>query len=358
MIDGKTARSNLDVGSLPRLGRGKIQGAIKQFMDIMVEGLSPPARMRGKLYDLVVVGGGYVGLTAAMEAAWSGLDTLLMERADSEKAKGAVQCVRCCPGAVAWLDGGGLVDPNGTEAECFNLDILPGTEVTSVCDEGDFKVVGTGGEQEYRAKAVLLSPGSRYRRLNVPGEEELIGVDVHSCAACEGTAYRGQEVVVLGSSDSAFEQALDLATYASRVTVLELRDRLMCSQRIADKAGNHVNLEVRLNTKVVGLKGESRLHSVVLKDLHTGNAEEVTAAAVFVLMGLEPNTEFLRGVVELDSRGYIITDGGLKTNLAGVYAAGDARSGRDIDPREAADEGFAAVFAIRRFLEGAEINRG
>lgn len=359
MIDSKLTPSSLEVGNQPRVGSGKIRGAIKQFMDIMVEGLSPSAPRRSKLYDLIVVGGGSVGLAAALEAAGSGLDTLLMERGDGDGTKGAVECICCCPGLATRQQSPGLAEPTGTGGKCFNLDLLPGTEVGSVRDEGEFKVVcskvvGTEEEQEYRARAILLCPGIRYRRLDVPGEENLMGVDVHHCVSCEGPAYKGQEVVVVGSTDAGFEQTLELAGYAGRVTVLEIRDALTCSKRIADKARNLVNLEVKLNAKVVELKGDHRLESVVVRYVNSGNMEEVKAAAVFVLMGVDPNTEFLRGAIELDPHGYIITDCGLKTNLEGIYAAGDARSSRGADLGEAAEEALAAVLAIRRSLETTE----
>ena len=191
----------------------------------MVDGLTLPPADRDKLYDLIVVGGGSAGFAAAMETARAGVDTLVIEREDIDETDGAVKCIRCCPEVQDWPEGGKPVDPRVTKGKCFNLDVLPETEVTSIKTVGHLRVVGTKGENEYRAKAILLSPGSRHRRLNVPGEEDLIGVDIHHCAACEGPAYAGQEIVVVGSGDFGIEQTLALATYASRVTVLEIREK-------------------------------------------------------------------------------------------------------------------------------------
>ena len=316
----------------------------------MVDGLTLPPTDRDKLYDLIVVGGGSAGFAAAMETARAGVDTLVIEREDIDETDGAVKCIRCCPEVQDWPEGENPVGPRVTKGKCFNLDVLPETEVTSIKTVGHLRVVGTKGENEYRAKAILLSPGSRHRRLNVPGEEDLIGVDIHHCAACEGPAYAGQEIVVVGSGDFGIEQTLALATYASRVTVLEIRDRLTWSNELKEREGKHTNLEVRLNTKVLEFKGNGRLASVVVRDLRTGKTEDLSAVAAFVFMGSDPNTDFLRGVVELDPWGFIMTDERLKTSFDGVYAAGDARSSLDIDTRGSAEEGVAAASEIRRFL--------
>ena len=174
---------------------------MKQFMDLMVDGLTLPGTDGGRLYDLVVVGGGSAGITSAMEAARAGLDTLVIERADFDEIGGAVQRIRCCPDIPVQLRGRKPGDPVATKIKCFNLEILPGKEVTSIRGEDHLKVIVTEGGKEYRAKAILLSPGASYPGLSGPGEEDFIGADIHHCVGCQRPAYAGQETAVVGSGD-------------------------------------------------------------------------------------------------------------------------------------------------------------
>ena len=362
------AESKFEVADRPRVGRGKIRAAMNQFIHLMVDGLTLPATDGGRLYDLIVVGGGSAGLAAAMEAARAGVDTLFIERLDVDETGGVVQCVRCCPDIPGWLGGRRPGDPAVTKSKCFNLEILTGREVTSVRTEEHWKVIGTDGGKEYRAKAILLSPGARYRGLKVPGEEHFIGAGIHHCAGCEGPAYAGQEIVVVGSGDlGGIEEALSLGDYASKVTVLEPSDRLMCGEELAEMANKHIKVEVKLNSEVLEFKGDdqlrdNRLSSVIVKDLHSGKIEVLLAAAVFVFMGADPNTEFVRGVVELDPWGFIKTGGktdrDFQTGLEGVYVVGDARSTSATGDREAVEEGVAVVSAIRQFLERTKVRHG
>jgi len=336
---------------------------MKQLMDLMVDGLSVPVTNRGRLYDLVVVGGGIVGLAAAMEAARAGMSTLVIERADFDDTGGAVQCVRCCPDTLGMLPVRKPKDLATTETECFDIEILLGKEVTSINDDEHSKVIGTDGGREYRARAILLSPGASYRRLGVPGEEDFIGANIHHCAGCEGPAYTGQEIVAIGSSDFGIEEALALADYASKVTVVEAGDHLMCNGELAEIANNHASLDVRLNSKVLEFKGDAaltdnRLRSLLIEDFHSGDIEALPAAAVFVFTGADPKTDFLWGVVELDPWGFVKTDRDFQTSMEGVYVAGDARSTGAMGAREPLEEGVAAVSAIRRFLAKTEVRNG
>ena len=354
------SESNIEVADRPHPGQGKLRGAMKQFMDLMVDGLSLPIKDGRRLYDLIVVGGGSAGLAAAMDSARSGLNTLVIERADVDQTGGSVECVRCCPDITGWPPGLKPGDSSANTTECFNLEMLLGMEVRNIRDEGLWKVIVTNGGKEYWGKAILLSPGTRYRRLGVPGEVEFIGSGIHHCAGCEGPAYAGKEVLVVGSSDYGIEEALALADYASKVTVVEPGDRLMCNQGLADLAKHHIKLEIRLNSRVLEFKSQDvlrdfgrrgeRLGSVLVEDFRNGKVDDIPAAAVFVFTGADPNTDFLWGAVELDPWGFIKVGRDSQTSMEGVYVAGDARSARIIGAMEPEEDGVAAVSAIRQFL--------
>lgn len=212
---------------------------------------------------------------------------------------------------------------------------------------------------EYTSKALLLATGTRYRRLNVPGEDDLIGAGIHFCATCDGPFYKGQEVVVVGGGNSGVEEGLFVTTFATKVTILETGERLVASQLLQEKAASKSDkIEVRLQQTVQEFKGNGHLESVLVKDLKSGAVEEMKPGGVFIFIGLDPNTDFLRGTVDLDERGFVATDNGFETSIPGVFAAGDARAGTTKQVASAVGEGATAALMIRQFLEETEGSRG
>jgi len=224
--------------------------------------------------------------------------------------------------------------------------------------EGIYKMISTEAGDAYCAKAVLLVTGSRYRRLNVPGEEDLIGAGIHFCATCDGPFYQGQDMVVVGGGNSGIEEGLFLTKFANKITVLEVRDRLGASQILQEKAASHPQMEIRLNTTVEEFRGNGKLSSVVVKSVDTGEIEELKPGAVFIFIGLDPITDFLQGTVDLDRWGFITTDDSLQTSVEGVYAAGDVRAGSTKQVASAVGEGATAALMIRQHLEKTEGSRG
>ena len=251
------------------------------------------------------------------------------------------------PGFPDGIGGGQLADRIRTQVERFGVEVLSAQAVTSVEPVGQYKVVKTESGDEYSASAVLLSPGARYRRLDVPGEEDLIGAGIHFCATCDGPFYKEQDVIVVGGGNSGVEEGLFLTKFAGKVTLLERGERLRASQILREKADTHPKMDVLLRTTVEEFKGNGHLESVAVRDGESGGVRELPAAAAFIFIGLDPNTGFLEGTVTLDRRKAIETGPAMETSVEGVFAAGDARAGSTKQITGAVGEGTTAALMIR-----------
>ena len=318
-------------------------------------GISPKAKR--EFYDLIVISGGPAGLSAALYAAREGIETLIIERSGVGGQAGTTERIDNYPGFAQGIGGAELADAMREHAERFEVEILPAQTVTSIEAQGDYKMISTESGDSYCGRSLLLTPGATYRRLNVPGEEDLIGAGIHFCATCDGPFYKGQELLVVGGGNSGVEEGLFLTKFATKVTILEVGERLRASQILQEKAASHPQIEVRLNTTVVEFKGDGKLSSVVIKDTATGETAEITPGAVFVFIGLLPNTAFVKDSVDLDQWGAISTSPTMETSLEGVFAAGDARSGSTKQVASAVGEGATAALMIRQYLERTQGSR-
>jgi thioredoxin reductase (NADPH) len=213
----------------------------------------------------------------------------------------------------------------------------------------------------YEADAVLIATGSSYRRTDVPGEAELIGAGVHFCATCDGPFYRGsKELLVIGGGNSGLEEGLFLTQFADMVTVIERSPALRANRLVQDKVLAHPKMRVMTNTTVTGFRARDggKLGSVEVADAGGSNPRSLDPAAAFVFIGLDPNTSFLDGAVDLDGQGFVVTDGSLATSMPGVFAAGDVRAGSTKQLASAVGEGAAVAIAIRGHLERMEASEG
>jgi thioredoxin reductase (NADPH) len=308
-------------------------------------------RARLSYYDLIIVGGGPTGLTTALYAAREGLDVLVIEKSGLGGQAGVTERLDNFPGFPDGIGGAEFADRLAQQARRFGVEMLQAQEVTGLRAEDESRYVTTGDGVEYGARAVLVATGSTYRRLGVPGEDDLIGAGVHFCATCDGPFYKGQHVAVIGGGNSAGEESLFLTRFADRVTILVRGEVMTASKIVVDKLAESEKIEVRTNTEVQALHGENRLSGLTIRNRTTGATERIEPAGVFVFIGLSPNSGWLPGEIKRDQYGFVVTEPTLETTMRGVFAAGDVRKGSTKQAAAAAGEGATAALMIREYLK-------
>ncbi len=331
-------------------------------------GLQTQARM--KFYDLIIVGGGPAALTAGIYAAREGIETLVVERSTLGGQASITEGLENFPGFPEGLSGAEFSERIVKQARKFDVEILQAQDVEKVGIAEEYRTIRTTDGSEYSAKAVLIATGADYRRLNVRGEDDYIGAGIHFCATCDGPFYKGAEqLVVVGGGNSAVEEGIFLTKFAKKVTLIVRGNELTASKVARDKITEMSNMEVKYNTRVQEFRGNGKLKTVVTKNTISGTIEELHPAAVFVFIGLNPNTELVKDVVTLDPYGYIVTGHDLvhapvkeasstrmhmpfamETSVPGIFAAGDVRAGSTKQVASAVGEGASAAIAIREYL--------
>ena len=302
-------------------------------------------------YDAIIVGGGPAGLTAALYMGREGIETLVIEKAGLGGQAGITEKLDNFPGFDEGIPGGEFAERLGRQARKFGVEILQAQEVTGISDDGSYQCVTTGDGVVYASKVVLLATGARYRRLNVPGEEELIGVNIHFCATCDGAFYKGKKVLVIGGGNSGFEEGLFLTCFARQVDIIDHNPQAKASKILQEKVAEKPEMTVTTNHRVKEFRGHDHLESVVIEDQTSGELKEHHYDGVFVFIGLSPNNELVKGKVKLDPAGFVTTDMSLMTNLPGLFAVGDVRAGSTKQAASAAGEGATAALMIRQYLK-------
>ena len=306
-------------------------------------------------YDVIVVGGGPTGLTAAIYAARENESVLIIEKSAVGGQAGVTERLDNYPGFPDGVAGHELADRMRRQAERYGVEIFQAVGVTALATEDEaWTSVTTSTGARYRAHAVLVATGSLYRRTGAEGEADLIGAGIHFCATCDGPFYRGaDELVVVGGGNSGLEEGLFLTQFARHVSVVEYADALSASRMVQDKVAGNPAMSTLTSTAVVAFeKGAGgKLTGVVLEDRRTGERRTHPAQGAFVFIGLDPNTDFLRGALTLDEDGFVVTDEQFHTSMPGVYAAGDVRRGSTKQLASAVGEGAAVALAMRYHLE-------
>ena len=317
----------------------------------LAEKLGLQTMAKRRYYDLIVVGSGPAGLTAALYAAREGLDTLVIERGGVGGQAAITEVLDNFPGFPEGVSGAEFADRLRAQAERFGVEILSAQEVTEVHVDGRFKCVKTGDGEEYRAGAVLLALGSKYRRLGIPGEDDFIGAGVHFCATCDGAFYRGKKVLVIGGGNSAAEEGVFLTRFADHVTILTRDAELSASKVARQKVSENKQIDVITGVMPVEVRGNGRLKSVVVQDVKTGETRDIEVGGLFVAIGHTPNTSLFDGQLELSGGYIVVEEPSTQASVEGVFAAGDVVDFSYRQAITAAGMGCKAAMDAERFLE-------
>lgn len=299
------------------------------------------------MYDLAILGGGPAGLTATVYAARKKLNTILI----SKDLGGQVLTTLGIENYMGYqyIEGPELMDKFEKQVKAFPIEQKIGETITGLARiEKGFEITVEGG-QTYAARAVIIATGKRPRPLKVPGEEKLRGRGVSYCAICDGPIFKGEKVVVIGGGNSALEAAYDLLKYCPEVNLVSLTP-LTGDQILVDAIKGHVNLRVYLEYQTLEIQGNGRVEGIKMKSLKTSEITALQVAGVFVEIGLIPNSEFCRGLLELNSRGEIEVNKACETGIPGLYAAGDVTDVPEKQIVVAAGEGSKATLQADRYL--------
>ncbi|MBR6236449.1 MAG: thioredoxin-disulfide reductase [Firmicutes bacterium] len=302
-----------------------------------------------KIYDVIIIGAGPAGLSAAIYAGRSKLSTLVVESNAEGGQIITTDEIANYPGSYPPESGHSLIARMSEQARAFGAEFVSG-QVDDVCLDVEPKTVSFGGN-EYYAKTVIIAAGAHPAKIGCKGEDVLTGAGVSYCATCDGPFFEGLPVYVVGGGDAAVEEAMYLTKFASSVTIIHRRDSLKAAKSIQDKAFANEKISFLWNTTVYELKGEDFLESMVLKNTVDGSLTEVTGQfGLFVFIGTKPNTALYDGLVEMQN-GFIVTDAEMRTSVPGVFAAGDARVKTLRQVVTAVADGAIAAVSAEKYLE-------
>ena len=302
-------------------------------------------------YDLLIIGGGPAGLAAGLYAARSRLKTRLIEKLSPGGQVITTDWVENYPGFPEGISGFDLIDKMREQAERFGLEISLG-ETTSLERNGDLiKVNLTDGE--LIAKAVVIASGVQPNQLGVPGEKELTGRGVSYCGTCDGPFFKDVEILVVGGGDTAIAEALFLTRFASKIHLCHRRDELRATGILQERIKAEPKVEIHWSTIVTSIEADSQnqVSGATVEDLKTGEKRTLPIKGAFMFVGVHPTTEFIRGFVDLDERGFVIADEELATSQPGVLAAGDVRVKTLRQIATAVGDGATAAFNAEQYIQ-------
>ncbi|MEE8209329.1 MAG: thioredoxin-disulfide reductase [bacterium] len=299
-------------------------------------------------YDFIIIGGGPAGLAAGLYAARARMKTLCLERLTPGGALALTEDVENYPGFRA-ITGPDLVEKMLEHAKDFGME-LSYSEASSIELDGTDRIVHTD-EGPRVTKAVLIASGAKINKLGVPGEEEFANRGVSYCAVCDGAFFRDQDVVVVGGGDAAMDEGLYLTRLVKTVTVIHRRDQLRASKILEERAFANEKITFMWDTLVKEIKGDRMVNGVEVENVKTGEQMVHATEGVFVYIGSMPNTDLVKGLVEMDDTGHIITDLHMQTSVAGIYAAGDVRIDSYRQAVTAGGDGCTAALAAEKYIE-------
>lgn len=310
------------------------------------------------VYDVVIVGGGPAGLAAALYSARDRFRTIILEKFMPGGQINNTDRIENYPG-IERIDGPGLIEQMQKQAVSFGAEIKNGCEVTGLGKLVDNNIEVVCGDTKYVARTMILAPGSDYRKLGVPGEDKFRGSGVSYCGTCDAPFFRGKHVVAVGGGNTAVEETLHLVKFADKVTMIHRRDEFRASrvlvEELLEKANEpNSNLIVKYSTIATAINGQNKVESVTLQNVKTHEQQDYPCDGAFIFVGMVPNTDFLKGIVDLTERGFIKCDCAyLRTSVPGVFVAGDCRIGAAMQLATAAGDGVVAAMMLKQYLRDA-----
>lgn len=307
------------------------------------------------VYDLVIIGCGPAGLSAGLYGARAKMKTLILEKSKTGGQIVTTHEIANYPGSVPNASGPSLIARMVEQCKEFGAEMVKDNIVDVEFDK-DIKVL-KGEKGEYKAKAVIIATGATPRKMGCPGEKELTGKGVSYCATCDADFFEDFEVFVVGGGDSALEEGMYLTKFARKVTIVHRRDEFRCAKSVEEKARANPKIEFMLDTVIEEVKGDGILESAVFKNTKTGETNEYFAdeedgtMGVFVFVGLDSQTKLFEGKIAMDEKGYILTDADMRTDIEGVFAAGDCRQKTLRQVVTATNDGAIATIVAEKYIE-------
>lgn len=304
------------------------------------------------IHDVIIIGSGPAGYTAAIYAARANLKPVIFEGAlESGGALMNTTEVENYPGFPEGIDGPDLMANMRAQAERFGAKLIT-DDVATAQLEGPVKSVTDSDGVEYLAKTVILAMGSGYRKLGLPDEDRLSGRGVSWCATCDGAFFRDKPIAVVGGGDSAMEEATFLSRFGSKVVIVHRRDELRASKIMVDRATRDPKIEFAWNSAIDSINGANAVESITLRDVNTGEQREIEINGLFIAIGHDPRSELITGQVDTDEEGYVLVQGRTTaTNIAGVFACGDLVDHSYRQAVTAAGSGCSAALDAERYLQ-------
>ncbi len=302
------------------------------------------------MYDVIIIGGGPAGLTASIYTSRAKLKTLILEKMIPGGQVTTTHLVENYPGFPEPINGFLLMSHFQKQAQNFGAEIVISKEVTSIEKEDKIFKIKTP-DNEYKAKAVLIATGAKYKTLGIPGEEKFKGRGVSYCATCDGAFFKDKEVAVIGGGNSALEEALFLTKFVKKVYLIHRRFQFRADKILQDRVKENEKIEPILNYVPVSVNGKDEVESITIEERDTKERKKIKVDGVFFFIGLSPNSEFLKDFVKKDENGYIIVNENLETNVEGCFAAGDVIKKKVRQIATAVGDGATAGVNIREYLE-------
>lgn len=305
--------------------------------------------MNDNLYDVVIIGGGPAGFTSGIYTAREKLDTVLLEKSMTGGLPNVTDLIENYPGFPEGIAGPDLMIKFRQQAEKFNVKIHEYDEVLSIIPGEIYHTVRTE-KKEYQTKTVIIASGGLPRMLNVPGEKEFTGKGVSYCATCDGPFYKDAEIAVIGGGDAAIQEALFLTKFARKVTVIHRRDQLRATPILQQRAFANKKFSFLWDSVPVKITGNNFVEGLEVKNVKTGEISLEKFDGVFVFIGWIPNTEFVKGLIDLDDEGHIITGRYMNTSLPGIFAVGDVRSKKFRQIAEAVGDATVGALSASEYI--------